>query len=265
MPTPISSNVPGPNFKDVIAICQRRVSRAMGVPYSQFSGDSAGENFSSMRGNELAARAGYQPLQVFAWDHLTGPWWQRVVNWAVLSGKLTLTAEQAAAIAADPEALHAGRPIFKGYAYVNPAQESMANATDIEANVKSEIEVIGERGGRWRQVIEERARFAAEFRRAWKAHGLEGEPPLAAFSAAAPAPATLRQKAEPEKPAPPDGDKSESDDSPAREEKPASGFARGGIVNVPTSLHRLREMASGLTLEQIDGVNRHSNGVNGHA
>lgn len=152
--------IPGPTFESTEAALHRRMSRGMGVTYSDYAGDSTRSSFASIRVDQLAARKGFQPEQEDVWEHHTLPWWRDVTAWAVLVGRITLTAEQARELAADPDFLVRGTPGFPGTKYVNPAQEAAANATDILSGVRSPIEVIQDEGRNWRRVVQQTVKYA---------------------------------------------------------------------------------------------------------
>jgi capsid protein len=163
-PTVISPNHPGPQFDSTDTRLQQRISKAAGLTYSQFSGDSSRSNFSSMRGDSLDARKSFRPWQKFIWEHHTQPWRRAIIDWAILAGHIRLTAEQQSRFASPirREKLYACTPGYPGWDYVNPAQEANAAATDMRGGVRSPVEVINERGGNWRTTIAQTAKFISE-------------------------------------------------------------------------------------------------------
>lgn len=156
--------LPGPDLADSEAVLNRKKARALRVPYSTLSGDQTRENFASMRGGELAARRGYRQRQKFVFDHHTSPWAAEVVRWAVLMGRVSLTAEQARALTTEPHRVLAFTAQYPGFDYVSPFDEGRTDDLAIENGTKSAIEVIGERGRDWRQTNAERVEFAVDFR-----------------------------------------------------------------------------------------------------
>jgi capsid protein len=155
----VGGNLPGPNFVEAVAVLFRRIARAFGVNYASFSGDSSKTTFSSMRGESLDARKGYRPEQRFVWEHHTEPWRRRLIDWAVMTGRVKLTLEQMAAVKKDPDLLYRCEVGYPGWEYVNPAQEAMAAGEDIANGVRSEVEIIQERGGSWKRTVRQRAKY----------------------------------------------------------------------------------------------------------
>ena len=183
----VGTNLPQQGFENATAVLQRRMSRALRVPYSALSGDASRTTFSSMRGEGLDARKGYRPAQRFVWEHHTEPWRRRLIDWAVLTGRITLTGEQVAAIAKNPETLYRCEVGYPGWDYVNPAQEANAAATDIKSGVKSPVEVIQERGGNWRRTVRQAVKYASFRKQELEAAGLEASDLAGAEKSAAPA------------------------------------------------------------------------------
>lgn len=190
-PTPVATTNPGPQFDSTDTRLQRRMARGVGLPYSGFAGDSSQSTFSSMRGENLDARKGFRPLQRFVWEHHSDPWRRRLIEWAVFTGRITLTPEQALAFrdTIARERVFRCTPGYPGWDYVNPAQESNAAKTDIESGVRSRIAVHQERGGNWRATIAEEVKYEVAMREARIAAGLPPEKPAPAAAAAGAAPA----------------------------------------------------------------------------
>lgn len=151
---------------------QRRMARGAAVPTAELSGDWSRVNFASQRAESLSARKGWRPLQRWVWQDHSEQWRRRVIDWAILVGRLSLSGEQRAAFDVEPERLYAHTPRFPGWEYVNPAQEAMAAGEDIDNGVRSPQEVIGERGGSPRQVAKDLARWEKLRAEARAAEGL---------------------------------------------------------------------------------------------
>lgn len=172
---PVSATLPGPTFKETVAVLLRRISRALRVTYSHLSGDSSGENFASMRGHELHMRRWYKRLQRLVWWHHTEPYLRDVIDWGVLTGRIPLTVMQARRVAEDRSILYRGRPVFPGFSYVNPSQEASANETDIKCGVRSTIECIQEEGRDWRTTVQQTVDYALALKEAVAKAGLTME------------------------------------------------------------------------------------------
>jgi hypothetical protein len=178
-PVIVGTNVPGQQFDSTDANLLRRMARGARVPFSAYSADSSRTTFSSMRGEALNARKDYKPMQRFVWEHHTEPYRRRLIDWAIFTGRIELTPQQRA-LFADPisrERLYKCSPGYPGWDYVNPAQESMAAATNIESGVKSPIDVIIVRGGTVDNVIAGIIKYELKLKAARKEAGLEDKAP----------------------------------------------------------------------------------------
>ncbi len=184
-PKPIQPTLPGQQFPEVERVLQRRIAKGVGLDYATFSGDSGQSNFSSSRLDALNTRDDVDPDARMVWEHHTDPWRRGKIAEHVLTEKLQLTSEQMAEVRRHPEQLFRCRIGFKAQKYVNPAQEATANATDINAGVRSEIQAISEQGGDYRQVARELAKFESKVREERVKLGLPPERPKQGISGGA--------------------------------------------------------------------------------
>ncbi len=180
------ANLPGPQFEPTTRGLQRRASRALNGPYSAISGDYSQETFASNRANRIDQRQRDVRLQeTGVWRPLTKPFCKLVVEWGILSRRIVLTAQHLDAIRRNPEILYRTNVPQPGNAYVNPAQESQATATDLTSCVTSQIETINGKGGNWKRTARQLAKFEKFMVDTRRELGLPDYPPAAA--AAAPA------------------------------------------------------------------------------
>ena len=171
----VAPNQPGPQFETAVSVLLRRISRALRVPFDVLTGDYSKTNYSSSRAAGLDARKSWQPRQRFVWNHHTEPWRRRLIDWAVFMGRVKLTNEHRAKLKSNPELLYRSEPLFPGWRYVNPAQESVAAGEDLDNGVRSHIEVIADRGGSWRRVIRQQAKWERELEKAGIGGGGSGK------------------------------------------------------------------------------------------
>lgn len=173
------ANLPGPQFEPTVRGLQRRTSRGLNGPYSQISGDYSQETFASNRANRIDQRqrdVRHQEMHVVR--PVNRAFCRVLVQWGILSGRVKLRPEHVKELAVNPEILYRTNVPQPGEAYVNPAQEATATATDLASGVASEIEKINTRGGSWKRTLRQRVKFRAEFVRLWNEAGLSGEPPM---------------------------------------------------------------------------------------
>jgi capsid protein len=178
-PTTIHLNQPGPQFEPTVRTLGHMASRALNGPYSQVSGNYSTETFASNRANRIDQRqrdVRHQHLGV--WNPLMRPYCRLLIQYGLLSGRIKLPAALVAKLRTNPELLYRSNVPTPGEAYVNPAQESSAVATDLESGVGSQIEVIGRRGMSWKRVVRQQAKFEATRRAERRKLGLSDYPPV---------------------------------------------------------------------------------------
>ncbi|UYV13754.1 MAG: phage portal protein [Phycisphaera sp.] len=172
----------GPNFDSTTGVLQRRASRSLRTSSASLTGDYSKTTFSSARAESLDIRKFYQRMHQVIWCHHTEPYRRRLIDWAVATGRIELKVRQRKAIERNPERLYKCRVIAPGWSYVNPAQESTANQTDVANGVRSRIQIIGEQGGNWRQVVDDEVKFHKYRQERYEEAGLEA-PPMGASTA----------------------------------------------------------------------------------
>ena len=184
-PKTIQPTLPGQQFPAIEEVLQRRIAKGIGGDYATVSGDSSKSNFSASRMDALTTRADCEPEMRMIWDHHTDPWRRATIRLDILRGKIRLTGEQLREIERHSETLFRCRVGFRGNKYVNPAQESTANATDINTGIKSEIQAISELGGDFKSIARELARWELTVRNERIKLGLPPERPKQGISGGA--------------------------------------------------------------------------------
>ena len=114
----------------------RAIAAGLGLPAHLLDGDLRNANYSSLRAGMVAFRARVEQIQFHQiTPQLLTPIWERVMTTAALDGALPLDAESMAVEWYPP-------PI----AHVDPLKDSEAEATLIEAGLKSRKQAVAERG-----------------------------------------------------------------------------------------------------------------------
>jgi hypothetical protein len=124
-------------YRTLLACCS-----AMGVPYTNVTGDLRQANYSSLREGKLEFRRRIEQFQhgtlVF---QLCRPVWRRWIRDAVLSGALELPG-----FAQDPASYRAVKWIPPKWDWVDPLKDRKAEIEAIEAGLKSRSDVIESEG-----------------------------------------------------------------------------------------------------------------------
>jgi lambda family phage portal protein len=124
-------------YRTLLACCS-----AMGVPYTNVTGDLRQANYSSLREGKLEFRRRIEQLQhgtlVF---QLCRPVWQRWLRDAVLAGALDLPG-----FASDPARYLPVKWIPPKWDWVDPLKDRKAEIDAIEAGLKSRSDVIESEG-----------------------------------------------------------------------------------------------------------------------
>lgn len=152
--------VPGSQFNDIKRSYHQRQSRRFNLPTATYSGDNAGDSFSSRRGDEIDCRDVDETEQLAMYRWIVDPYRRSTIDHDILSGELKLDDDERALLKRDGwELLYKADPSFDGFHYVNPAQESAADAMQWQSGFKSRIKIIQEHGGNWRSVIDQELAF----------------------------------------------------------------------------------------------------------
>ena len=174
----IASNLPGANFESAIRLLLRRISRVLRTTYERISGDYSQTTFSSSRAATLDVTKGVQRAQVEDWGWCGETLYRMTADWACAVGLVKLTDEMRAELEVNPELLYTHSINAPGQGQVNRFQESQANQTDVASGFASKVQVIGESGRGWKDIIAEEVEYEVERRRQYKEAGLGDPPPL---------------------------------------------------------------------------------------
>lgn len=140
----ISPSTPGSTFDPFMKLVLRGISAATGIGYSTLARDYTGGSFSSLRQEGLEDRNTYRCEQGLHLRHFIRPLWVRFVKALVVSGKIkTFTQKD---FAKDPARFTRANIQFRGWEYVNPLQEAMAEAVQLAQGMKTLDEVANTSG-----------------------------------------------------------------------------------------------------------------------
>ena len=200
----VTPSIPGPQYEPVVRSSMRDISRAARTSYADLSGDTSQANYSSIRAENNTLRTFYEQMMMVVWSRHTEPWRRRLIDWAIASGLVTLSAEMRQALRdpIDRERLYRCHVDLPPMPYVNPQQEANAYGEDIDNGVRSKPAVIRRLGGDPAAVIREQVAFDKALADEYAKVGLS--PP-------APTGPRVRPPAAPDEP-PPRRDDDEADD-----------------------------------------------------
>jgi lambda family phage portal protein len=134
-----------PNF--VITIL-RQIATGLGVSYNALASDLVGVNYSSMRSGLLIERDQWKRDQSWLIENLCEPAFEDFLEFALLSGALTLDSR-------DPEKFKAGKWEPRGWAWVDPLKDVQAAILAIGARLKSRDQIVSEEGNDIEEVFEQ--------------------------------------------------------------------------------------------------------------
>lgn len=151
-----NTNLPGPNFQASIEAMLRFVAAGLGISYSSLARDYSKATFSATRAEVLEDRRGYASIQQMVWEKHTLPWWRRMVRHWVMTGVLTLSAEQRAAWVRDPAWLEQADAAYPGWDWVNPQQDATAVEIELNSGVIDPYTACARRGLHFPDVLRQR-------------------------------------------------------------------------------------------------------------
>lgn len=167
-----SPNVPAPAHQSMLKVLMAQFAAGAGEGYSRITGDYSQTTFSSERSSRLDIRKGNREKQEFVWHAHTRPYYERLIAWGILTGTITLTAEQTQAWLDDPRSMYACTVVWPGEEWVNPSQEAAADKIALECGAKSLPEICAARGRHYKDVIDEQTEAEAYEAQRRKAMGL---------------------------------------------------------------------------------------------
>lgn len=143
----IGATRPGENFESYLINCLRVVGVGVGMPLELLLLDFSKTNYSSARASLGEGRRMFRSWQRFCHNKFCIPWYRWQIARGIALGELP----------ADPRLFNA-RVQWPAWEYIDPVKESTGNRISIEDNVKTQSEVIRERGAEPDEVFKERQR-----------------------------------------------------------------------------------------------------------
>ncbi len=175
-PKVVAPNIVPANFEQTLASMDRRTSRGLGIPYSAYSGDISRSSFASERVARSDSEKGWRPEQKWVWEHHTKEWRRRRIDFAILTGRVKLTAEQRAKFEQYPMQLYRCQVGMPGGAYINPYQEAAAAGEDLLNGLTSVPEQCHDRGKSAWKSLRMQIRYEAMDAKLRKEAGLPPRP-----------------------------------------------------------------------------------------
>lgn len=172
----VGGNLPGPMLGAAIEIMLRRCSAGLNVSYATLARDYSKVNFSSIRASTLEDRKGYRGGQELTWHEHTRPFYRRLIDWGISTGKIKLTAENYAKMRIAPEWIYSATVIYPGWQWVNPQQEASANDLALRGGVTTLSAVCADMGFHWQDVLRQRVREEVAWNKERKDANLEPAP-----------------------------------------------------------------------------------------
>lgn len=146
----IGAQALSPAIEQVERILQRRIASAMNISYAAVARDFSQATFAATRAEQLEDRKQYRPVQVFIFDELARPYFERWLAWEIAVGGITLTAEQQAVYTMDKSRVLACAPIYPGWDWVNPQQQAAAAEIELRIGMVSPQTLMEEKGRDWK-------------------------------------------------------------------------------------------------------------------
>ncbi|MCI1965877.1 MAG: phage portal protein [Oscillospiraceae bacterium] len=137
----------------MVKATQRLAGSSVGLSYEAVSRDMSKSNYSSARQGLLEDQKTYKPQQKYLIEHLLDVIYPEWLDWAVLSGKLTIPD-----YFRNPEPYRKHVWIPSGWDWIDPVKETNANRTALQTNQKTLQEICAEKGKDWRDVLRQRKR-----------------------------------------------------------------------------------------------------------
>lgn len=137
----------------MVKTTQRLAGSAVGLSYEATSRDMSKSNYSSARQGLLEDKKTYSQQQKYMMEHLLDVIYPEWLDWAVLSGKLTIPG-----YFRNPTPYRKHVWIPSGWDWIDPGKETSANQTALKTNQKTLQEICAEKGKDWRDVLRQRKR-----------------------------------------------------------------------------------------------------------
>lgn len=137
----------------MIKTTQRLAGGSIGLSYEAVSRDMSKSNYSSARQGFLEDKRTYIPLQKYLIEHLLDVIYPEWLDWAVLSGRLSIPG-----YFKNPELYRNHLWIAPGWDWIDPAKESSANETSLRTNQTTLQAINAAKGNDWRDIARQRSR-----------------------------------------------------------------------------------------------------------
>jgi lambda family phage portal protein len=151
---PWSPEHPVAAFADFEKAILRGIASGLNVSYVALANDLEGVSYSSIRSGELADRDHWRMLQGWFIDHFVEPVYEGWLTWWLTSGATRLPLSKF-------DKFHAPAWHPRGWAWVDPAKESAAAASDVKNGFKALAAVAGERGDDLEEIFADNAKALA--------------------------------------------------------------------------------------------------------
>ncbi len=142
---------PGTAFADFEKAILRGISSGLNVSYVALANNLEGVSYSSIRSGEMADRDAWRDMQTFMVEHLCEPIYESWLKWFLTAGLTKLPLARF-----DKFNASVWRP--RGWAWVDPRNESEASVNDVQNNFKALEVVAAERGYDLEEIFEANAK-----------------------------------------------------------------------------------------------------------
>lgn len=144
---------PSGQFEPFVRAMLRSLGAGSGISYETISRDYSQSNYSSTRQALVEDRDNYKIIQKWIIRHFYQIVFEKWLDLAVLSGAVKIKNYELA-----PDLYKAPKWMPRGWSWIDPLKEVMANKAAVRAGFKTQSEVISEMGGDYDQFIQMRER-----------------------------------------------------------------------------------------------------------
>jgi lambda family phage portal protein len=174
----LSVTTPGATFNATDELLLRRMAAGLKVGYATLTRDRSQSTYSSDRADLIEDRKTWRRVGRMVYRLHTRGYYERCIDWWRLTGKLRLSAQQEARIAARPGSLYEVFLSMPGQPYVNPKQEAEGDEIALRAGVRTLRDVCGDQGVHWQDQIDQRLREEQYEKDQRQAMGLPDKSPV---------------------------------------------------------------------------------------
>ena len=144
---------PNPGMEPFMRYMLRAMGAGLGVSYAPLANDYSQANYSSERASQLRERDEWRALQSWLIEHFHQRVYEAWLDMAVLSGALKLPAYDSS-----PEMYQAVRWMPRGWDWVDPLKDAMAQKLAVRSGFTTVADVISGKGGDIEDVMKQRRR-----------------------------------------------------------------------------------------------------------